>query len=128
MDHTDDPHPWIEGVNVCPHGRYWDICKDKDCKQKMKKQKLPTDTERIQREQRAADAARMQREQHEQHDRRLMPPPRTPHLPYFPHNHTPPHHVHPRQAHITQLLGQLKSLSEPNSLFIAGDVSVSAIR
>ena len=116
MDHTDDPHPWIEGVNACPHGRYWDICKDKDCKQKMKKQKLPTDT------------ARIQREQREQHDRRLMPPPRTPHLPYFPHNHTPPHHVHPRQAHITQLLGQLKSLSEPNSLFIAGDVSVSAIR
>ena len=87
-------HPTIDGTQACPHSRYWDICQSPECKKKFKKNQTDAANDAGIARLRAA-AERLQRED----DARRMPPP---HLKPRPSQH----------AHMTHLLGQLKSLSE----------------
>lgn len=115
--HEEDPQPTIFGTNhgwskACNHGRYWRICKDSQCKSKVT---AHDDTVRAHRAEKAVAALRAAAEkiQREEEDSRRMPPPKLPH--HRQHTHT----------HMTQLLGQLKSLSGQIH-FVSSDVADSA--
>ena len=89
-------HPKIDGTRACPHSRYWDICQSPECKRKFKKNQTDAANDAI-----AGLRAAAERLDREEDDKRRMTP--------------PPPHLKPRpsqRAHMTHLLGQLKSLSE----------------
>ena len=110
MDHSDDRRPTIFSIKhgwskACDHGRFWRICKDTDCKKLVTAHDnavLAHHNDKAIAALRAA-AERLDREEY---DKRRMPAPELPRK----HMHTP--HAH---THMTQLLGQLKSLSGPKS-------------
>jgi len=69
-EEEDMEHPVLDHKSACPHGRYWDICKERSCAKKF--QKFQNDNVV------AVLLSAAKRHDENEMERKLMPPPTVP--------------------------------------------------